>query len=144
MSSTVSVTRQRRPILLTGSLVEDAPVVRQILGEPGFSGREVRSVAVSEALTYLQHSAAERPDIILLAVGGPNGDELSTLKDIKEDVQLRTIPVIVLGPPRDAQMVDRSFRLGAAGYMGRSADPHEFAAMIRAVGRYWSLSELPM
>jgi len=104
---------------------------------------EIRSVAASEALPWLRGITAEKPSVVLLLLDGGSGAELSILKCIKEDGQLWSLPVVVLGPSGDVGLVDKSFGLGAAGYMTRTADPHELAAVIRAVGQYWNLSELP-
>ncbi|MEN6338285.1 MAG: response regulator, partial [Phycisphaerales bacterium] len=65
------------------------------------------------------------------------------LRTIKQDDQLKSIPVVVLGPSGDHDIVDESFELGAAGYMTKSPDTREFSATMRTLYEYWSLSELP-
>ena len=142
MSAAGAVMQSKRPILLIGDLGQGAPSIRQALDELG-NRQEIRSVASSEALARLRGISTEGPSIVLLALEGSSGEELSILKGIKEDEQFRSLPVVVLGPPCDPCLVDESFGLGAAGYMATSADPHELAAMIRAVGQYWNLSQLP-
>jgi DNA-binding NarL/FixJ family response regulator len=143
MNAVQSIVQNKRPILLVGDLREDAPLLRQALDDLGLDHCEIRPVAASEALSCLRGTTPERPSIVLLVVEGTSDEELSVLKSIKEDGQLRSLPVVVLGPSGDPGLVDKSFGLGAAGYMSHSADPRELAAVIRAVGRYWNLSELP-
>ena len=143
MSAVGSVIQGRRPIILIGNLGPEAPAIHQALDELGPNRQEIRSVASSEVLPHLRGAFAEGPSILLLALEGTSGAELSILKTIKEDEHLRSLPVVVLGPSGDACLVEESFGLGAAGYMANSADPRELAAVIRTVGQYWNLSKLP-
>jgi DNA-binding NarL/FixJ family response regulator len=134
----------RRPILLIGELGDSAPELRQTLCEMGLDQRAIRSVAGSETLSGLKDVTARRPGVILLTLGEPgSGADLSILREIKADEQLRSLPVVVIGPSGDGGLVDESFALGAAGYMTTSSDPGELAAVIRTVSQYWGLSQLP-
>ena len=143
MSTVGSVMQGRRPILLIGNLGQEAPAVHQALDELGSDGQEIRSVASVEVLPHVRGAFAEGPGVLLLALEGTSGAELSILRTLKEDEHLRSLPVVVLGPSGDTCLVKESFGLGAAGYMASSADPRELAAVIRTVGQYWNLSKLP-
>jgi DNA-binding NarL/FixJ family response regulator len=143
MGTIGSVIQGRKPILLVGNLGQEAPAIHQALDELTPNRQEIRSVAGSEVLLHLRAACAEGPGVLLLAVDGTSGAELSILKTIKEDEHLRSLPVVVLGPSGNACLVQESFGLGAAGYMANSADPQELAAMIRTVGQYWNLCKLP-
>ena len=70
-----------------------------------------------EAITFLKTQREQRPCVVLLSVDESSEDGLATLRTIKQDDQLRSIPVVVLGPSGDSRMIDESFGLGAAGYM---------------------------
>jgi DNA-binding NarL/FixJ family response regulator len=142
MSAAGGVMQSTRPILLIGDPGQGTPAIRQALDALG-SPQEIRSIASSEAMACLRDILKGGPSIVLLALERSNGEELSILKAIKEDERLRSLPVVVLGPSGDACLVDESFGLGAAGYMARSTDPRELAAVICAVGQYWNLSKLP-
>jgi DNA-binding NarL/FixJ family response regulator len=143
MSTVGPAIRGRMPILLIGNLGQEAPALRQALDELSSTHQEIRSGASSEVLPHLRGAFAEGPGILLLALQGTTGAELSLLKTIKEDEHLRSLPVVVLGPSGDACLVEESFGLGAVGYMASSADPEELTAMMRTVGQYWNLSKLP-
>lgn len=143
MSTVGPVMQGTRPILLIGNLGQEAPAIRQALDELGPHRQEIRFVAGSEILPHLRDAFAEGPSILLLALEGMSGEELSILKTIKKDKHLRSLPVVVLGPSGDACLVEESFALGAAGYMASSADPQELAAVIHTVSQYWNLSRLP-
>ena len=106
-------------------------------------GDHVVSATMPEALTYLRSQGEQRPCVVLLSVDESSEDGLATLRTIKQDDQLRSIPVVVLGPSGDSRMIDESFGLGAAGYMAKSPDCREFSETMRMLYEYWSLSELP-
>lgn len=135
--------QNKKQILLVGNVKQQTPGIREALETLGSNGQEIRSVAGSEALSRLKRLAGERASIILLSVEEADPEDLSVLEDIKNDEQLRKLPVVVLGPADNADLVDESFGLGAAGYMASPGNSHELIAMIRAVDQYWSLSELP-
>jgi CheY-like chemotaxis protein len=129
----------KRPILLVEDSGVNAAVARDVLNDLGVGDRVV-SAPASEALTYLKTQTEHKPCIVLLSVDDPG---LAALRTIKQDDQLRSIPVVVLGPSGDSRMVDESFGLGAAGYMVKSPDYLEFSETMRTLYAYWSLSELP-
>jgi two-component system, chemotaxis family, response regulator Rcp1 len=132
-----------KSILLVESPTTDAPAVKRALDDLGIADCVVCSATAPEALTYLRTRSAQKPCVVLVSVDESGGDGLATLRTIKADDQLRSIPVVVLGPSGNHRMVDESFGLGAAGYMAKSPDYGEVAAALRTLHEYWSLSELP-
>lgn len=135
--------RRNRPILLLEERRLDAPTAGQALDALGMGGRVICSAAAPETVTYLRTQTAAKPCVVLLEVDGLTGDGMATLRTIKADEQLRSIPVIVLGPSGDVETVNESFGLGAAGYMAKSPDYRELAGAFRTICDYWTLSELP-
>lgn len=133
----------RKPILLVGGEGKEGSFARLALNEAGLGEDIVQSATAPEALNYLRGCYTERPRVVLLDVGNVDREGLDTLRAIKGDEELRSIPVVVFGPSDDRRTVDESFDLGAAGYMGTSVDPAAFTWALRTVCEYWSLSELP-
>ncbi len=134
--------QSKRPILLVEDPEAGEQVARRALDGLGVGNRIV-SAAIPEAIPYLKNPTEQRPCVVLLSVDETAGDSLQTLRTIKQDDQLRSLPVVVLGPSGDNRMVDESFGLGAAGYMAKSPDYLEFSETMRTLYAYWSLSELP-
>lgn len=132
----------KKPILLVEDPDAGMPIARDVLDELGIRDRVV-SVAMPEALAYLKAQGLERPCVVLLSVGESGDDGLASLRTIKQDDQLRSIPVVVLGPSGDSDIINESFGLGAAGYMVKSPDHLEFSETMRTLCAYWNLSELP-
>lgn len=128
-------------MLLVEGAEDDLSATRSALGHLSAAER-MAWTAVPEVFTYLKKHCDARPCVVLLSVDD-SGDRLATLRTIKQDDQLRSIPVVVLGPSGNRHIVEESFGLGAAGYMTKSSDTEELSETMRTVYKYWSLSELP-
>jgi len=80
---------------------------------------------------------ASRPDLILLDLKMPGQNGLDFLATIKQDERLRAIPVVVITTSSLNEDVIAAYQGGAAGYVPKSNDIHEFVAAIRKLGEYW-------
>jgi CheY-like chemotaxis protein len=102
-----------------------------------------------EALEYLRRegprfAAVPRPDLILLDLNMPRMDGRKCLAAVKQDPDLKAIPVVVLTTSDVERDVAVSYRLGAAGYITKPMDVIQFMAVIRDLGEYWfALVRLP-
>lgn len=133
----------KRPILLVEDPAARTPAAKHALDDLGVGDHLICSATMPEAMVHLRSEAQQRPAVVLLSVDDPSCDGLATLRTIKSDEQLKTVPVVVLGPSGDERAVDESFGLGAAGYMVKSADHQELSQTLRTFCEYWSLSEIP-
>jgi CheY-like chemotaxis protein len=74
----------------------------------------------------------------------PRMDGRECLAALKQDVDLRDIPVVILTTSEVERDVVASYHLGAAGYVTKSVDMLQFMATIRGLGNYWiDLVRLP-
>jgi CheY-like chemotaxis protein len=96
-----------------------------------------------EALEFLRNPANAKPAIILLDLNMPRMNGHEFLSIIKQDEELRRIPVIVLTTSRGELDKVQSFDLGVAGYMIKPVDYQQFVEVMRTIRLYWTLSELP-
>ncbi len=96
-----------------------------------------------EALALLRTPSHGRPCLILLDLNMPRMTGLEFLRIVKHDDHLKRIPVIILTTSKDERDKVESFKLGAAGYMVKPVDYHQFVEVIRIIDVYWTLSELP-
>ena len=132
-----------RTILLVEDDLVDCLTIERALKETGDRNVLVNVKNGEEALHYLQAAGNDRPAIILLDLNMPRMNGVEFLKLVKEDPDLRKIPVVVLTTSRAEQDINASFDLGAAGYMVKPLDYREFIEAVLTVARYWHLSELP-
>jgi len=133
----------KRPILLVEDPAAEAPAAKRALDDLGIGDHVICSATMPEALVHLKAEPEQRPAVVLLSLHDSCREGLTTLRTIKSDEQLKAIPVVILGPAGDGRAIDESFGLGAAGYMVKSSDHHEFSQTLRTFCEYWSLSELP-
>jgi CheY-like chemotaxis protein len=139
---------QPAPILL----VEDNPGDVRLTKEAFKQGRIENDLSVvstgAEALDFLsrrgEYADAPRPDLILLDLNLPGKDGEDVLEDLRDDPQLRSIPVIVLTSSRAEEDIVRSYELHANAYLTKPVDPDEFIETVRAFEKFWfSVVRLP-
>jgi two-component system response regulator len=97
-----------------------------------------------DALNYLRHEgdyAQEprdaAPAIILLDLNMPGLDGRKVLAIVKQDPELKKIPIVILTTSGDDRDVTQCYELGASTYIQK---PVDFDGLIGAVGRikeYW-------
>ena len=102
----------------------------------------------SEALAYLrregEYADAPRPDLILLDLNLPRRDGREVLAEVKADVNLRTIPVIVLTTSQADEDVLKSYQLHANAYVTKPVDFDGFIEAIRQIDHFFvSVVQLP-
>lgn len=131
-----------KPILLVEDDIVDVMTIRRALKELQVRNRVVHMEHGEAALAYLR-DGPERPCIILLDLNMPIMNGIEFLKTIKEDTQLRAIPVVMLTTSAEQKDKTRSFDLGVAGYMAKPVDYRQFVDMVGSIDSYWSLSEMP-
>ncbi|KAF0191251.1 MAG: response regulator receiver [Gammaproteobacteria bacterium] len=94
-----------------------------------------------EALDYLyrrrKFADARRPDLILLDLNLPGKDGREVLADIKQDPELRTIPVVVLTTSQAEEDILRSYNLHANCYITKPVDFDQFMKVVRAIENFW-------
>lgn len=72
-------------------------------------------------------------DVVLLDIAMPQRDGLDVLKQLKSEFP--KLPVLMLSTYPDRQYAVRSLKLGAAGYLNKSADSEQLIDAIRKVAR---------
>lgn len=101
-----------------------------------------------EALAYLRrlgpHADAPRPDLILLDLNLPRYDGREVLRVVKDDPDLRHIPVIVLTTSQAEEDVLRSYQLHANAYVTKPVDFDGFIEAIKQIDHFFvSVVQLP-
>jgi two-component system response regulator len=126
-------------------LVEDSPTdalfTRRALGDARFINRLHVVEDGVKALAFLRKEApytdAARPDLILLDLNLPKKDGREVLAEIKEDEELKIIPVIVLTTSRAEEDILRSYRLHANCYITKPVDFDSFIDAIGTLEKFW-------
>ena len=94
-----------------------------------------------EALEFLHREGkflrAPRPDLILLDLGLPKKDGREVLAEIKEDEDLKRIPVVILTASTAAEDVLIGERLRVEGYLTKPVDLEKFLWLVKELKGYW-------
>jgi two-component system invasion response regulator UvrY len=106
-------------------VLADAPDI-SVLGEAANGPDAVALVRSSTA-------CGRGPQVVLLDIAMPQRDGLDVLKALK--AEFPKLPVLMLSTYPDRQYAVRSLKLGAAGYLNKSADSEQMIEAIRRVAR---------
>jgi two-component system, chemotaxis family, response regulator Rcp1 len=94
-----------------------------------------------EALSFLRrqgnHKQAPRPDLILLDLNLPRKDGREVLAEIKNDEQLKRIPVIVLTTSEAEEDVSRAYRLKANCYIAKPPQLDQLVNIVKNIEEFW-------
>jgi CheY-like chemotaxis protein len=103
-----------------------------------------------ELMDYLTRSGsyakgeAPRPGLILLDLNMPRKDGREALREIKNDPDLRHIPVVVLTTSKTEEDVARAYDLGANSFITKPVTFDGLVEIVRTIDRYWfNIVELP-
>jgi CheY-like chemotaxis protein len=101
-----------------------------------------------EAIAFLQrqgrHSAAPRPDLVLLDLHLPRMNGHEVLAAIKEHPQWKRIPVILMTSSADEEDILTAYNRHANCYVTKPVDMDKFIEAVRSIEDFWlSLVRLP-
>jgi len=87
---------------------------------------------------------AVRPSMILLDLNMPRKSGLEALREIREDADLRSIPVVVLTTSKADEDIIRSYELGVNSFIVKPVTFESLVELVKTLGRYWfQIVELP-
>ncbi len=101
-----------------------------------------------EAMQFLhrqgEYADAPHPDLILLDLNLPRKDGREVLADIKEDPELRLVPVVVLTTSEAERDLVRTYDLHANAYVVKPIDLNRFIEVVQAIEDFWfAIVKLP-
>ncbi|MBI3345347.1 MAG: response regulator [Gammaproteobacteria bacterium] len=132
-----------KPILLVEDDQVDVMTVRRALKELHVTNPLVERENGEEALAYLRDTRNAQPCIILLDLNMPIMNGIEFLQVVKNDSELKRLPVVMLTTSEEQQDKVNSFNLGVAGYMAKPVDYRQFVEVMRSINTYWTISEMP-
>ena len=126
-------------------LIEDNPgdivLTREAFSDAKISNHIHVAKDGEEALEYLrkQNSYADAitPDIILLDLNLPKLNGHEVLAEIKEDKELRRIPVVVLTSSKAERDILDTCELHANSYIVKPVDLSKFMEVVSAIEHFW-------
>jgi two-component system, chemotaxis family, response regulator Rcp1 len=126
-------------------LVEDSPadveLTRQALKEAKVAN-EVHVVEDGEAaIDFVRSSGAyadaPRPDLILLDLNLPKKDGREVLVELKDDPDLRRIPVVVLTASAADEDILKAYEQHVNSYIRKPIRLEDFIKVVQTIDEYW-------
>jgi chemotaxis family two-component system response regulator Rcp1 len=132
-----------RPIEIL--LVEDNPGDVRLTKEALKEGKVMNVLNTvgdgEEALAYLHrqgaYAQAARPDLILLDLNLPRKSGREVLAEIKEDPELKRIPVVILTVSEAEQDIVKSYNLHANCYITKPVNLEQFVEVVKSIEDFW-------
>lgn len=129
-------------------LADDDPDDRLLVSDALEEGRVAMELRVvedgEELLDYLRrrgkYADPERspcPGLILLDLKMPRKGGCQALQEIKNDPDLRTIPVVVLTTSKAEEDVMRAYALGANSFITKQSSFGALVEMMETLRKYW-------
>jgi two-component system, chemotaxis family, response regulator Rcp1 len=134
---------QSKPIEIL--LVEDSPSDAALTIEALKAGKIANRLSHVEdgveAMDFLRrrgnYADAKRPDLIMLDLNLPRKDGREVLAEIKNDSDLKIIPIIVLTTSRADEDILRSYQLNCNCYITKPVDFNHFIDVVKSIEQFW-------
>jgi chemotaxis family two-component system response regulator Rcp1 len=135
-------------ILLVEDDAGEARLAEYALGRGGIDGNLYHVEDGVEAMRFLRRQEkyvnVPVPDLILLDLNLPRKDGREVLAEMKEDPELRLVPVVVLSTSETERDVAETYRLHANAYVVKPVDLNRFIEVVRSIKDFWfSTAKLP-
>lgn len=125
-------------ILIVDDSEDDAEALRRAFKQAGLETPPHHLMSGEEALDFLKSGApGRRPGLILLDLNMPGIGGRKTLQILKQDNDLKAIPVVVLTSSNYDEDVRTCYSLGANTFINKPVNFEAFAHAIKALKEYW-------
>jgi len=128
-------------ILLVEDTESDANRTMEALHEGKVRNRVIWVQDGEQALDFLHRAGsfarARRPDLILLDWYLPKINGWDVLAHIKEDPELRRIPVVIMTSSEQERDVLKAYNLHANCFVNKPVDVREFITVVRSIENFW-------
>lgn len=139
-----------KTILLVEDNLNDIELTTEALEEHHLANQLAVVRDGVEALEYLRcegkytNRKKDNPCVILLDIKMPRMDGLEVLQVIRNDNDLKLIPIVMLTSSREESDLAKSYAIGVNAYVVKPVDFKEFIDAVKPLGVFWAvLNELP-
>ena len=141
----------KQPLLIIEDSDEDFAALTRTIIKAKISNPVYRCEDGEEALDFLyregeyeNESLAPRPSLIVLDLNLPGTDGREVLAEIKQNKELKTIPVVVFSTSSNPKDIDACYRYGVSGYMVKPMNVDRLNKLVQTFLEYWLQAvELP-
>lgn len=138
-------------ILMADDDEDDRLMTKEALKEARLANEIKFVVDGEELMDYLYQrgkftdsASSPRPGLILLDLNMPKKDGREALKEIKEDPDLRQIPIVVLTTSKAEEDIYRSYDLGVNSFITKPVSFDGLVFVMTTLAHYWfQIVQLP-
>jgi CheY-like chemotaxis protein len=137
-------------ILFVEDSENDIELTLNALADNNFTNRVDVVRDGEEALDYLycrntyMDRKSRHPIVVLLDIKLPKMTGLEVLREIKADVDLRTIPVVILTSSKEKSDMVESYHLGVNAYVVKPVEFQKFVDSVKQLGVFWAMVNEPL
>lgn len=128
-------------ILLVEDNIGDIELTKEAFSSAGMPDQVSIVRDGQEALDYLYrrvgYKDALRPQLILMDLNMPRKNGLEVLAIIKEDEDLKDIPVMILTSSEAQRDIINSYKLRANAYIVKPSDLSQFLCIVETIKSFW-------
>jgi CheY-like chemotaxis protein len=133
-------------------LVEDNPgdsrLAKEALKESKLKNNLYVAEDGVEAMNFLyktgKYSKMPRPDLVILDLNLPKKDGREVLAEIKNDDNLKRIPVVILTISKAEEDILKTYNLHANCYVTKPLDLDQFMKVVKSIEDFWlTIVKLP-
>ena len=136
-------------ILLVDDNEDDSILISEVFSDARLAVVLNRVRDGEEGLAYLRREGpyknARRPGLVLLDINMPRKNGFEMLAEMKGDVRLQSLPVVMLTMSDREEDILHSYSQGACSYVKKPVDLCDFKQVIRQFETYWTrISQIPV
>ncbi len=139
------------PLLIVEDSNEDFEAFQRFMRQSSLTIPVYRCLNGDEALAYLYHTdrysdpeSAPRPGLILLDLNLPGNDGREVLRRIKQDDDLKSVPVVIFTTSNNPKDIEACYRQGVNSYIIKPMDFKLLKRSIQTLLEYWfNITMLP-
>ena len=127
-----------QPILIVDDNEDDYEAIIRAFKKVGLNNPVSLCKTGKESIEFLKSvGKIERPALILLDLNMPGMDGREVLRLIKEDSELRRIPVIIWTTSSNDKDIEACYQTGANAYMQKPVNFDNLLELIKRLREYW-------
>jgi CheY-like chemotaxis protein len=136
-------------ILLVEDNPKDVELTLAALAEHKLANEVVVARDGAEGLDYLYRRgqfklrAEGHPAVVLLDIKMPKVDGMEVLRQIKSDLELKAVPVVMLTSSREEKDLIASYDLGVNAYVVKPVNFRDFVDAVKELGVFWAIINEP-
>lgn len=141
----------QQPLLIIEDSDEDFAALTRMINQAKISNPVYRCEDGEEALEFLyrqgeyeDETLSPRPSLIVLDLNLPGTDGREILAELKQNQDLKTIPVVIFSTSSNPRDVDACYRYGISGYLVKPMNTERLNQLVKTFLDYWFKTvELP-